>query len=223
MKGAKRPAIIFGTGALAQVADFYLTADSDYEVVAFTASRDSLSGDEHLGRSLVAFEDVQARYSPADVEMFVAVGYARMNSLRQRFCEEARAKGYRLLTYVCSKATTWGDTVLGDNVFIFEDNTIQPFVSIGSGTVLWSGNHVGHHSRIGDYCFITSHVVVSGQVTVGDRCFIGVNATIIDSMTIGADSLIGAGVVIQRDTEAGEVYLAPRAEKFPKDSSRFFR
>ena len=55
----------------------------------------------------------------------------------------------------------------GDNCFILEDNTVQPFVRIGSNVTLWSGNHIGHDSTIGDHCFISSHVVVSGHVDIG--------------------------------------------------------
>ena len=50
----------------------------------------------------------------------------------------------------------------GDNCFILEDNTVQPFVTIGNNVTLWSGNHIGHDSVIEDDCFISSHVVVSG-------------------------------------------------------------
>ena len=56
----------------------------------------------------------------------------------------------------------WARHEIGENCFIFEDNTIQPFVKIGDDVVLWSGNHIGHHAEIGDHCFISSHVVISG-------------------------------------------------------------
>ena len=155
--------------------------------------------------------------------MFVAVGYAKLNTLRETFCGAARAKGYKLLSYVCSKATQWGATEIGDNVFVFEDNTLQPFTSIGDGTIVWSGNHIGHHSRIGKYCMITSHVVVSGHCRIGDRCFMGVNSAIADSVSIGDDNLIGAGAVIEKNTGPREVYMPERLKKFAKDSSWFFR
>lgn len=218
-----KSAIIFGTGSLAEVADFYLTHDSPYRVVAFTATGNFVKESNYLGRPLVAFEDVANKFPAGSHEMFIAIGYRKLNRLREQYCAEARTKGYTLLSYVCSKATHWGDTHVGDNVFVFEDNTIQPFVSIGNGTVLWSGNHIGHHSKIGEFCFLTSHVVVSGHCTIGNRTFIGVNATIADSTNIGEDNLIGPGALVQKDTAAGEVYLAERTKKLPKDSSRFFK
>ena len=62
--------------------------------------------------------------------------------------------------------------------------------------MLWSGNHVGHHSTIGDNVFIASHVVISGSVTVGENTFLGVNATIVNDIAIGADNWIGPHVTV---------------------------
>lgn len=216
-------AVIFGTGGFAEVVDFYLSRDSEFAVAGFTATGDAAAAGEFRGRPLVPFEEVAVRFPPGEHKMFVAVGYTKLNTVREQFCREARAIGYELLTYVCSKATHWGDTQIGDNVFVFEDNTVQPFVSIGDGTILWSGNHIGHHSSIGNYCFITSHVVVSGYCRIGNRCFLGVNSTIADDTVIADDNIIGPGALIQKPTSPGEAYIAERTQKFPKPSSRFFR
>jgi acyl-[acyl carrier protein]--UDP-N-acetylglucosamine O-acyltransferase len=99
-----------------------------------------------------------------------------------------------------------------------EDNTIQPFVEIGSNVTLWSGNHIGHDTIIEDHCFISSHVVVSGHVHIHEYSFIGVNATLRNSITIAPETLVGAGAIIMRDTVARGVYLPQRAELFPKKS-----
>jgi UDP-3-O-[3-hydroxymyristoyl] glucosamine N-acyltransferase len=93
----------------------------------------------------------------------------------------------------------------GDNCFILEDNTIQPFATIGNDVVMWSGNHIGHHSVIKDHVFITSHVVVSGACTIEPHCFLGVNATIRDETILARETLVGAGALILRDTKEFEV------------------
>jgi acetyltransferase-like isoleucine patch superfamily enzyme len=72
-------------------------------------------------------------------------------------------------------------------------------VEIGRNTILWSGNHIGHHTRIGDNVFIASHVVVSGAVSVGDNCFLGVNATLRDNISIGSHVVVGAGALVLHD------------------------
>jgi len=109
---------------------------------------------------------------------------------------------------------------VGDNCFIFEDNTVQPFVTIGNNVTLWSGNHIGHHSVIHDHCFIASHVVVSGGVEIGEQCFIGVNATLRDHIRVGARCVIGAGALLLDHAEPEGVYLGAATERSRVPSSR---
>ena len=79
-----RKLVIFGTEATAEVIDFYFTHDSDYEVAAFTVDAAYLDGDEHRGRPLVAFEELRSKFPPDDHDLFVAVGFQKMNAVRAR-------------------------------------------------------------------------------------------------------------------------------------------
>jgi sugar O-acyltransferase (sialic acid O-acetyltransferase NeuD family) len=202
--------IVFGTGSFALVARFYFERDSPHDVVAFTV--DEPDSETFDGLPLVPFAEVAAGHPPGEYAMFVAVAYGRGNRLRAEICGRARAAGYELVSYVCSKATHWGDTRMGDNCFVFEDNTIQPFVTLGDGVILWSGNHIGHHASIEDYCFVTSQVVVAGHTRVGAYSFLGVNATLRDGITIGRHNTIGAGALIMRSTADGEAYVPARTQ-----------
>jgi len=208
--------VVFGTGSFAQVVYFYLTHDSEHEVVAFSVHEKHLTDRSVMGLPVVPFERIKDEYPPDAFSMYVAMGYKKVNFVRAVIYNEAKGKGYHLISYVNSKCTHWGDTQIGDNCFIFEQNTIQPFVTIGNDTVLWSGNHIGHHVTIGDHCFITSHVVISGCVRVGSYSFLGVNATIRDDISIGESCVIGAGALIMKPTKDGEVYVAQRTKPFKR-------
>jgi sugar O-acyltransferase (sialic acid O-acetyltransferase NeuD family) len=130
-----------------------------------------------------------------------------------------KSKGYKLITYINSKATHWGEIEVGDNCFIFEGNVIQPFVKIGNDVIMWSGNHIGHDSSIGDHCFIASHAVISGNVRIGPYCFIGVNATFRDGIIVAPECIIGAGALILKDTIEKGVYKGHKSESAPYASS----
>ena len=200
--------VVFGTGQWADLAHFYLTHDSPHEVAAFTLDRDYLQATEHRGLPVVAFDEVEEHYPPEKFEMFVPISFKRMNHLRAEKFEAAKEKGYRLVSYVSSKATTWPGFECGENCFIFEDNTVQPFVEIGDDVVMWSGNHIGHHTVIKDHVMVTSHVVISGACTVEPYCFLGVNSTVRDETVVARETLVGAGAVILRDTKEFEIYKA---------------
>jgi|ERR1051325_904608 len=218
-----KPLVIFGAGELAEVAHFYFTRDAGAAVAAFTVDAAYLKERRFCGQPVVPFEEVGAAYPPDRHDLFVALSYARINALRAEKCAAGKAQGYRLRTYVSSKASVWEGFEPGENCFILEDNTIQPFVRIAANVTLWSGNHIGHHAVLGANCFITSHVVISGGVQVGDNAFIGVNATIRDHVKIGARSVIGAGSLVLQDVPADGVVAASGTELSKVPSHRLRR
>jgi sugar O-acyltransferase (sialic acid O-acetyltransferase NeuD family) len=210
--------VIFGAGDIAKLAHVYFTRDSEHTVEAFAVDAAFKQADEFCGLPVCAAEDLAARYPPSTHAMFVALSYTGMNRVRREKYLSMRQAGYTLVSYVSSRCTYLTDNAPGDNCFILEDNTIQPFVTIGSNVTLWSGNHIGHDSIIEDHCFISSHVVVSGHVRVGAGSFLGVNATLRNAISIAPGTLVGAGAVITKDTKPGEVHLAPRPLLHPKSS-----
>lgn len=211
--------VIFGTGDAARLAHYYFASDSEHEVAAFTVDSGFINGESFLDLPLVAFETIVESYPAPDYKMFVALGYSRMNRVRAEKYHEAKTKGYELVSYVSSRCSFLTQHPVGDNCFILEDNTIQPFVRIGNNVTLWSGNHIGHDSAIEDHCFLASQIVVSGHCHIQPYCFIGVNASLRNGITIARETLIGAGAVVMSDTVEQGVYLPERARLFARKSS----
>jgi sugar O-acyltransferase (sialic acid O-acetyltransferase NeuD family) len=178
-----------------------------------------LDRDEFLGLPVVGLDDLPKTHPPEEFDVQLGIAYSRVNRNRREMFETAKRLGYRVITYVCSKAITWPDLDAGEGAFLFEANVIQPYVKIGSNTVLWSGNHIGHDSTIGDHVFIASHVVVSGNCRVGDNTFIGVNATLRDGIAIGANCVIGAGTLVLRDVPDGTILKGSESMPLAIDSA----
>lgn len=195
--------VLFGDSAFAEIAYEYFTHDSEYEIVGFTVSQQYITKKELFGLPVVPFEEVENIFSPDTHDMHIAIVYLQMNRVRTRFYHESKGKGYRLANYISSRAFVWRNVTMGDNIFIFEDNTIQPFVKIGSNNVFWSGNHIGHHSTIGSHNFISSHVVVSGFCNIGDSNFFGVNSTVGNNIDIGNDCLLGSFTHMVKNVPSG--------------------
>lgn len=199
--------VIFGTGDFAQLAAYYFTADLGYEVAAFTVDADHVGSGRFEGKPVVDFSVVDKHYSPRDHAMFVAIGYKNVNAVREEKVRQAREKGYSLATYVSPRAVVYPNVKIGSsNCFVMEGNTLQPFAEIGDNVILWSGNHIGHHTVIKDHCFVTSHVVIGGRTTVGTGSFLGINCTVRDHVTVGERTVVGAGAVILSDAPPSSVY-----------------
>lgn len=212
--------VIFGSAEIAELAYYYFSNDSDYRVVAFTVDDTYVESKQLLGLPLVPFSQVTECFPPAQYDMHVALSYSGLNQFRQEKYEQAKASGYTLASYVCSKSVTWPDLIIGDNCFILENQTIQPTVKIGNNVMIWSGNHIGHGGVIDDHAYIASHVVISGHCKIGKRCFLGVNATVRDFCTIGNDCFIAMDASVTQDMLDGAVALGTPAEIFNSEDRR---
>jgi sugar O-acyltransferase (sialic acid O-acetyltransferase NeuD family) len=215
--------VLIGDGAFAEVAYEYFTHDSPYEVVGFSVEKAFLKRETLFGLPVVPFEEIEGQFPPGECEVFAALVYTQLNRLRARLVAEAKAKGYALASYVSSHAFVWSNVKMGEHCFIFENNVVQPFVTLGNNVILWSGNHIGHHSAIGDHSFISSHVVISGFVDVGSACFLGVNATLINNIKIAPDCWIGPSVTMTRDTLPGQFFKPGNAEPARLSTYDYFK
>ncbi len=205
--------IIFGIQDFAELAHYYLVHDTAHEVVAFSVNEAYLPPDRFFrGLPVVPFEAVESLYPPGEYQFFAPMAPKKMNRLREQVYHQIKAKGYTLISYVSSKATRFNNEI-GDNCFILENNTLQPFTHIGNNVVLWSGNHIGHHGLIRDHVTFTSHVVLSGHCTIEPYCFFGVNATIRDGVTLAEGTLVAMGAAVFKSTEPWGVYKGNPAKK----------
>ena len=211
--------VLFGNGRFAETNHYYLTHDSPYEVAAFTVDRSYVRHDQLLGRPVVPFDEIVEHCPPEKYLMAVPLGLKRVNQLRSEKYEQARAKGYRLVTYVSSKAVTWPDATMGEGCFVYESVVLKPFARLGRDVIVEAGSVVGHHTEVQDHCFLGPHSVLLGECIVEPYCIIGANAVVREGVKIATGCIVGAGAVITRHTRPGGVYLAPAAEVLPGSSA----
>lgn len=221
MSANAKPIVIFGTGDFAELVHFYFTRDAARTVAAFTVDREYLKEECFCGVPVVAFEEVEKHYPPEEYEMFVAIGYGKsggfakiLQARKDRF-HQAKARGYRLPTYISSRAIVCSPELVGENCCIMEGNTVQPFVQIGNNVVMFAGNTVGHHAVLEDHVFLANHAVVGAKTKLEEGTFVGIGATLRNYLTVGRESVIGAGSVLLKDSTHYEVYKAEAAMPMP--------
>ena len=214
--------VIVGLGETADLAYEYFTKDSAFEVVAFSADKEFLNIKEKYKLPIVNAEDLLACYPPSDFLLFVAIASSRLNYDRKKVYLRLKDQGYKFASYISSKAFVWDNVKIGENCFILENNTLQPFVIIGNNVTLWSGNHIGHRSEIRDHCFITSHVVISGFCKIEENCFMGVNSSIADNVTIAENNFIAMSTAVHKNTKAKSMYIGCPAKDAGIDTIEYF-
>jgi sugar O-acyltransferase (sialic acid O-acetyltransferase NeuD family) len=215
--------ILFGTGRGADVAYRFLKRDSDHEICGFATERRYIRQETFHDLPVVAFEEVEQHFPPAQHKMLVLLGYQRMNALRAEKYLAAKAKGYDFISYVNSHFYRAEDLDIGENCFILDNQSISLDVKIGNNVVMWSSNHVGDLTSIGDHSWLASHVTVAAEVRVQPYCFLGIGATIGNKLTLGQRTFVGAGALVAGSTDEDSVHVAPASEAVDLNSTAFLR
>ncbi len=213
--------VIVGAGDLARLARAFFAEAGVLDVVGCAVDAAYLDGAALGELPVVAFEELERHFPPGEHEAFVAVGYRRVNAARADLCRRARAKGYRLATFVHPRAYVAPEARLGDNCIVFPGAVIEPFAALGDDVVVWSGAVIAHDTIVGDDCFFGPNASVSGKVTIGRGCFVGLNATLRDGISLGDGTVVGAGAVVKHDTRAGEVFPAVPTPVGPRSSDSY--
>lgn len=185
-----------------------MDAHGSDRVVGFTVDGAFRQAETFAGLPLVAWEHLESRFPPKAVKLLGPLSYRALNELRRDRHAEGKARGYSFASFIHPASHVYTGAI-GENAFILEANVVQPFVTIGQGVMLWSGNHIGHHSVIEDYCFLASHVVMGSNVRVGERTFIGGNVCIEPGVTIGAGCLLNLDATVKKDVPPDSVVDGP--------------
>jgi sugar O-acyltransferase (sialic acid O-acetyltransferase NeuD family) len=215
--------VLFGTGRGADVAFRFLKRDSDHEVCGFATDRKYIKTDTFHDLPVVAFEEVEQRFPPDRHKMLILLGYQRMNALRAEKYLAAKARGYSFISYVNSQFYRAEDLDVGENCFILDNQSISLDVRIGNNVVMWSSNHIGDLSTIGDHAWLASHVTVAAEVDVQPFCFLGIGATVANKIRLGQRTFVGANALVASDTAENSVHVAPMPEGVDLDSTAFMR
>lgn len=215
--------IIFGTGKIADVIQYYMREESKLPVKAFTADKEYITEKSFNGLPVVPFEDIEKSYPPEQHDMFIATGYQDLNALREEKMKEAEKKGYHLISYIHPQSFIPRDLEHGKNCFIMSNVNIHPRVKLGHNVFIWSGAMIGHHSRIGSHNWFTSAVNVGGNVTIGNNCFFAMNATVGHSISIGDSCFLGANCLVTKNAENGKVFVEESTKAMRLNSKQFLR
>ena len=83
--GNKKGLVIFGTSQISELAHYYFSNDSDYQVIAFTVEDEFAKSSNFLGLPIIKWSQIQLTYPPAEYDLFIAVSYNQINELRKDY------------------------------------------------------------------------------------------------------------------------------------------
>ena len=167
-----------------------------------------------MGLPQVAFETVEQHYPPQDYWMITLDGTLPKTTL---LADQAKAKGYRLASYISPKAVISQDIELGENSIIYELAYVGFGTKIGSNTLIRQHVYLGHEGSLGNNVTINPGSRIGGYCTIHDHAFIGIGSTIIDHRTIGESAVVGAGSVVIKDVLPHTTVVGNPAKPLERD------
>ena len=210
---------IFGTQNFADMCLYLFTEDSEYRVAGFTVDERYMTESTRHGLPVIPYERFRERVSPEDADLFVAVGIARLNQARAGKVAQVQEDGYRLASFISSRASVPRGFSVGANTMVMDQVNIHPYVTIGTDTIIWSNSRIALKTCIGDHAWVTS-AVVGESARIGDYTFVGLNATVAPYVQVGTHNLIGASAVILQNTPDYAVFRGPRSKPARISSER---
>ena len=207
--------IIFGTGEMSYIATKYFSKQR--EIKYYCVDDEFFMDTEFLSKKVIKFSDLK-KIDNQKYDIYIALAYSNLNKTRQNAYIKIKQLGFNFASYIDSRSFIDDSVKIGDNCFIFENQTIQLDVKIGNNNIIWSSNHIGHGSKIADNCFISSHVVIGGNCNINDNCFMGVNSSLANNCNIGKECFIGMGSQINKNMADGQTSTTNNTIIHDKDS-----
>lgn len=215
-----RNLLIFGVGKFAEVAAYYFETEGGFRVTAFVVDDEYFAAETFYGRPVILASELPG-HKLCQGFFFAAVGSSRNNSVREEKVNLLTSLGLAPASFVSKFAYIGANVTLGTHCFILENNVIQPFAKIGNNVVLWSGNHVGHHSLVESNCFVSSQCVISGSVEIHHNAFLGVNSTVLPGVVVGESAVVSAGALVTKSLEANCAFIAQQPHKVVEGGARW--
>ncbi len=120
--------------------------------------------------------------------------------------------GYAFHAGVHHKVPQLGTVIIGDDVEIGANATIDRATLPGTATVIGPGTkiddqvHIAHNCEIGAACVLCGQVGLAGSVRIDDGAVLAGQVGVADHVHIGAGAQIGAQAGVISDVPAGAVY-----------------
>lgn len=129
-------------------------------------------------------------------DFFITIGD---NATRKKFYHRLKKLGASFATAVHVSSHLETDVVIGDNVFIGPQATINVGAVIGNNTFINTRCIVEHDNVLADHVHLAPGVMTGGGARIGQGTFVGLGAKINDHVVIGAETIIGSGTVVIND------------------------
>ncbi len=184
--------IIVGTSKASALIACVIEQEEQANVLAFSTYREMIKEDSLNNKPIVALEDLNNLYDMQSTYVLNTIGYADMNTVRERVFNEMKEKFCNIYTFISNHALVYTKNI-GIGSIIMPGAYVGPFVEIGEACFIMAQSSVPHHIIVENFSYIAARAVIGGSSIIGHHSFIGINATVKNKVNLAPYTLIGSG------------------------------
>jgi len=176
--------------------------ENHYEIVYFIDDDTSLHGKILNGIRVVGFDEARKTYP--SIRLVRGLGSI---SASEKIVKKAESVGLHFLTIIHPSSEFSPYVTIGEGTVICTGNILTTNITIGKYVQINLDCTIGHDVILEDYTTIAPGVHISGYVHIGKRVYIGTGAVIINGtedapIIIGDDVVIGAGACVTKSIQS---------------------
>jgi acetyltransferase-like isoleucine patch superfamily enzyme len=123
--------------------------------------------------------------SPADVDVFAAVGLHALNHARADLCAKLAEAGYTTVTLIHPRAIVDRSAVVASNVLVGAGASVGPDGVVEMGSVILDGARIEAVARVSAFAWIGANVVIGFGASVGAHTILRSGINIDAGVAIG--------------------------------------
>lgn len=191
--------VVFGDTPFAERLSKYIFFEGVDKLIGFTQEDNYCSKESLLGLPVIPLSELKGR---EDIDILIAIGYTKMNNLREKIYTMLKQEGFSICTWISSKAIVYSDSI-GEGTIILPNVMIGPGCEIGKCNFFESSVSLSHDNKIGDFNFFSTNCVLGGGAEIKNHCFMGLNSTVKSDICINDYTLLGSGSNMLNNSERG--------------------
>jgi len=157
---------------------------------------------QHGHRGLPVWDERELS-SESFADTGVVINVATSTGLRWKVVRNFMGVGFKDFPVMVHPGVDLFGVTLGEGTIVHEGVHLGMDVTIGRFSLLLIGVLVNHEATIGECAFLGPGSIVLGRARLGDRVYLGAGAVVFPAVTVGADAVVGAGSVVRHDVPDG--------------------
>lgn len=172
---------------------------------------------ENVGKSVLDYkvigtdDDIPQYVDKA--EFIITVGQIKDPTIRKEVAERVKNAGGKFATIIATDAYVSKYAEVGEGTIIMHRAFLNAEAKVGKHTIINTFTNLEHEVVVGDFCHLSTGVMVCGNAKIDNDVFIGSQSVVNQGVHVICSSIIGSMTCVNKSIEQTGTYVGNPAKK----------